>query len=273
MSHQVEIRSLASEEDYEACMALQITVWGEDVRELVPPRIQKISQEVGGVAAGGFDASGRLLGFVWGLTGFRHGRPGHWSHMLGILPEARDSGLGRALKLFQREQLLAIGVEWAYWTFDPLESRNAHLNFNRLGVEVEKYVRDYYGAGATSHLHQGLGTDRFVVAWPLAHERTAKALANALPEDVARYELAPVVNTRPGADGGIEPIEADPPELPLLRIEIPKRIQEVKAQGPELGRAWRMSTRRAFEACRARGQNVRAFYHSPATGRSFYVVW
>lgn len=269
----LEIRSLRSESDYEACMAAQMVIWGDDIREVVPPRIQKISQEVGGVAAGGFDAEGRLLGFVWGLTGVRHGRLGHWSHMLGILPEARNSGLGRALKLFQRDSLLEIGVPWAYWTFDPLESRNAHLNFNRLGVEVEKYVRDYYGAGATSHLHQGLGTDRFVVAWPLACERTDKALANALPENTDRYEEAPIANTRLESDGRVCPFEGEPPEAPMVRIEIPVRIQEVKAAESTAGQSWRLSTRRAFESLMARGQRIHAFYHSAASGRSFYVAW
>lgn len=267
-----EIRNLSTEQEYEACMAAQIVIWGDDIREVVPPRIQKISQEVGGVAAGGFDADGRLLGFVWGLTGVRHGRLGHWSHMLGILPETRDSGIGRALKLFQRQQLLAIGVEWAYWTFDPLESRNAHLNFNRLGVEVEKYVRDYYGAGVTSHLHQGLGTDRFVVAWPLVGERTEKAMANTLPEGTERYDRAPVANTRE-QNGRIVPVEAEPPEAELVRVEIPVRIQDSKAADSGAGQAWRLSTRRAFEALLARGQRVHAFYHSAASGRSFYVAW
>ncbi len=268
----IEIRSLATEADYEACLALQIAVWGEDLRECVPPRILKISQQVGSVAAGGFDASGRLLGFVWGLTGVRHGRLAHWSHMLGVLPEARDGNLGRRLKLFQRQELLAIGVESVYWTFDPLESRNAHLNFNRLGVEVERYVEDYYGSGATSHLHRGLGTDRFIVAWHLRSEKTARALADELPGDLAAFEEAPVANTRYGEDGRSLPLEADPPAVPVVRIEIPASIQEVKAADPEAGTAWRRSTRRAFEACLARGQKIEAFYRSPTSGRSFYVA-
>lgn len=267
----IDIRSFSSDADYEACLALQMAVWGEDMRECVPPRIQKISQQVGSVAAGAFDGQ-RLVGFVWGLTGVRGGRLAHWSHMLGVLPEARDGSLGRRLKLFQRQELLAIGVEAVYWTFDPLESRNAHLNFNRLGVEVEKYVQDYYGSGAGSHLHSGLGTDRFIVAWHLESEKTTRALADGLPGDIAGYERAPVANSLLSDDGRPVPVETDLPSVPMLRIEVPARIQDVKAADPEAGAAWRRSTRRAFEASLARGLRIEAFYRSPPSGRSFYVA-
>jgi predicted GNAT superfamily acetyltransferase len=101
-----------------------------------------------------------------GFAGWVGGRPIHWSDMLAVLPEARDLGLGRRLKEFQRDTLLERGVRDVYWTFDPLESRNAHLNFGHLGVTCREYVRDCYGQSA-SHLHAGLATDRFVVHWAL----------------------------------------------------------------------------------------------------------
>ncbi len=269
---EITVRHLASDADYRACLDLQQAIWGEELLECVPPRIQKISQLVGGVAAGAFAADGRLLGFVWGLTGVRKGRLAHWSHMLGVLPEARDLGLGRRLKQFQRESLLALGVEAVYWTFDPLESRNAHLNFNRLGVGVDEYVRDYYGAGETSHLHRGIGTDRFIVVWELAGERAAKAAAGHLPEAPEQWDALPVANAELDANGVAAPVARPLADAPALRVEVPASIQRLKAEHPELAARWRAGSRRAFEAALARGWTVRAFYHAAGSDRSFYVL-
>lgn len=269
MTDDLTLRCLRDEADYEACWNLQFEVWGE-LRDRVSPALLRVSQHVGGVAAGGFDGGGGLQGFVWGISGFRHGRPAHWSHMLGVRPGVRNRGLGRRLKLFQRERLLALGVETAYWTYDPLEARNAHLNFNRLGVEVESYVLDYYGSGEGSPLHRGLGTDRFIVAWRLSGERAEAALAGGLPGDPERFAAAPVAGSRLGADGLSHPLEEEPPEVAPLRVEIPADIQGLKAAAPEEARRWRWANRRVFQACLARGLEVRTFYRDPASGRCFY---
>src|SRR6202000_314676 len=142
----VVLRLLAGHDDYHAAYQLQLDTWGRDFEEAVPPGVLKISQRVGGIAAGAFDRAGRMLAFVYGLTGVRvpgsaraapsssassigGGRPEllHWSHMLAVTPAARDKGLGARLKWFQRQQLLPLGVEVMEWTYDPLEARNAHL--------------------------------------------------------------------------------------------------------------------------------------------------
>lgn len=270
------LRSLRHDSDYEACWTLQGEIWGEELRERVGPGLLRVSQHVGGVAAGAFDAGEELLGFVWGLSGFRHGRPAHWSHMLGVRRDQRNRGLGLRLKTFQRRELLALGVETAFWTYDPLEARNAHLNFNRLGVEVESYVLDYYGSGEGSPLHQGLGTDRFIVAWRLAGERAEAAVAGhppvgGPPVDLDRFTAAPVVGSRLGEDGHPRPEEpAEPPELKALRVEVPADVQELKATAPEEARRWRAVTRHLFQTCLARGLAVRAFYRDPESGRCFY---
>ena len=103
----VTLRPLASHDDYHACYELQLATWGRDFQEGVPPSVLKISQRVGGIAAGAFAAGGELLGYVYGLTGVRppgsprsaaavpaRGGPArpelfHWSHMLAVAPEAR----------------------------------------------------------------------------------------------------------------------------------------------------------------------------------------
>src|SRR5207302_4181903 len=112
-----------------------------------------------------FAAQDRLLGFVFGMTGVENGRLVHWSDMLAVRPELRDHGIGRRLKEFQRDTLLERGVGLVYWTYDPLVARNAHLNFNRLGVRLAEYVEDMYGI-TDSTLHGGVPTDRLIVAWP-----------------------------------------------------------------------------------------------------------
>jgi predicted GNAT superfamily acetyltransferase len=268
----VTFRSFRDDADYEACWELQGEIWGE-LRDRVSPALMRVSQHVGGVAAGAFDGGGALLGFVWGLSGFRHGRPAHWSHVLGVRPGLRDLGLGRRLKLFQRRLLLPRGVEGVWWTFDPLEARNAHLNLSRLGVEVESYVLDYYGSGASSPLHRGLGTDRFIVVWRLTSARAMAALAGRPPEDLTPFAAAPVAGSHLDAAGLPQPLEdAEPPPPGPLRIEVPADVQALKAAHPEAAARWRAVTRRLFRTCLGRGQAVRAFYREPASGRCFYGV-
>src|SRR6185312_6577847 len=152
------IRHLATWAEYQACVGLQQDVWGVDFFDLVPASILKVSQRLGGVTAGAFDRDGRLVGFVFGMTGVERGQLVHWSDMLGVREEARDQGLGRKLKKFQRDTLRPMGVTVIYWTYDPLVARNAYLNLMQLGTDVVEYVTDMYGARTSSALHEGLGT-------------------------------------------------------------------------------------------------------------------
>ncbi|MGH9428441.1 MAG: GNAT family N-acetyltransferase, partial [Terriglobia bacterium] len=138
------MRRLSSLEDYDACVRLQQETWGAGFTENVPATILKVSQRIGGVTAGAFDKSGAMAGFVFGLTGWKNGKPVHWSDMLAVKPELRNSGLGRILKLYQRELVIPLGIKEIYWTFDPLVAKNAHLNLNKLGAEVFEYVPDMY---------------------------------------------------------------------------------------------------------------------------------
>ncbi|HKI96506.1 MAG TPA: GNAT family N-acetyltransferase, partial [Gemmatimonadales bacterium] len=114
------IRPLASERDLDQCIALQRRTWGNDFRELVPAALLLIAERMGGIAAGAFDARGRLGGFVFGITGVSDGRLAHWSHMLAVAPAWRDQGVGRRLKRYQRTRLRRLGVDRVYWTYDPL---------------------------------------------------------------------------------------------------------------------------------------------------------
>jgi len=254
-SPDVTLRAFSSTADFEACVELQKVIWGRDFSDVVPLSILKINQKVGGVSAGAFAPDGRLLGFVWGMTGVRDGELFHWSHMLGVAPEARDLKLGERLKGLQRDLLLPLGVEEVEWTYDPLEARNAHLNLNKLGAEVKEYVEDMYAGEMGSDLAQGIGTDRFIVRWRIARPPAEK-------ENPAAFAAAPILSVQSGD-------EAFP--LPLnqrVRVEIPADIQAVKAEDLDLAAAWRRSTRRAFLHYFARGYQVTAYLRDGS--RRFY---
>ncbi len=246
------LRELESESDYEQCLELQRLTWGEDFNELVTPTILRISQKVGGIVAGAFDANDRMLGFVYGLTGLRNGRRVNWSHMLAVRPEARGLGLGRDLKLFQRELLLELGVEVVYWTYDPLIARNANLNVNRLGALPEEYVVDMYGTDTGSDLHSGLGTDRFIVAWELDSERVRRALAGettALPPEPAAGELVCA------GDGDALPEE----DLPArIWVTIPRDIDGLRDTSMGEAVAWREGTQALLLGLYERGYRASA---------------
>ena len=120
MSGSYSIRPFSTIEEYRACVDLQEETWGHGFSERVSPAILKVSQMLGGVAAGAYDRDGHLVGFVYGMTGVRDGEVVHWSDMLAVKRGLRDTGLGRKLKAHQREVLLARDVTKMHWTFDPL---------------------------------------------------------------------------------------------------------------------------------------------------------
>ncbi|MFQ6114179.1 MAG: GNAT family N-acetyltransferase [bacterium] len=268
----VTLRRLHTQEDYEACIVLQKMTWGEHFMECVPPAILMVSQKVGGVTAGAFDTRGKLLGFVFGLTGVKEGRLVHWSHMLAVRKDFRGHGIGTRLKLYQRELLLDLGIEVIYWTYDPLVARNAHLNLNRLGAKIQEYVPEMYGDDTGSDLHRGIGMDRFIVAWYIADEQVSKIISGKLSVESAVFELTPVVNTQLREDGLPIPMEGELPLQPTLRIEIPSEIEVIQDESLELAAQWRANTRKAFLFYMERGYQVTSFYRDPESGRCFYVL-
>ena len=289
------IRDLEGVAEYRRAVAFQESIWGVGFSERVPASLMKVAQRVGGVAAGAFDPDGDMVGFVYGITGIAEGAMVHWSDILAVRPGLRDAGLGRRLKAFQRDKVLAVGVTRMHWTFDPLESRNAYLNLGRLGAVVREYAVDMYGA-SDSPLHRGLGTDRFVVTWELDASRVAERLAGARPptgDDLRGLPVAFTVDlgmgpslqgpsgAAPGVPGGAEspqgPGRAAPPD-PVpdvpgpealaaalargraaggLRVPIPVDIQGLKDRNADLAAAWRAATRAVLHPLLGRGWEVR----------------
>jgi predicted GNAT superfamily acetyltransferase len=177
----VVIRNCQSLEEIQQCLALQQETWGFSDLEVVPLRLFVVAQKIGGQVLGAFDGE-RLLGYALAFPGWRDGRPFLHSHMLAVRAECRDSGLGRRIKLYQREDALARGYELMEWTFDPLEIKNAYLNLTRLGAISRRYSENQYGM-TTSTLQGGLPTDRMVAEWWLRSPRVQTLLeSGVLPE-------------------------------------------------------------------------------------------
>lgn len=268
MPADIVVRPVASPDEYLACVRLQHEIWGDEFTETVPTAIMRIAQRTGGVTVGAFDDRGTLLGFVFGLTGVLDGQLVHWSDILAVRPTARDHGVGRRLKMYQRDTVRALGVRTMYWTFDPLVSKNAHLNLVRLGARVTEYVVDYYGPDTGSALHGTLGTDRFIVAWDLATEARAATERHDAP--AADPEDGPVV-VNPVDDTG-RPRLADLPSEATIRIAIPTDIYQLVERDGGVAHAWRTTTRRALTWYQSRGYRVTSFSAHPAAGRSFYSL-
>ncbi len=265
MALDVTFRPLASRADYAACVRLQHEIWGRKFTDVVPATLLMVSQRVGGVAAGAFGADGRLLGFVFGISGVRGGAPAHWSDMLAVHPDARRQGLGIRLKHFQRQRLLANGIEIASWSFDPLVAANANLNVNGLGALPVEYVVDMYGDTGSS-LHRGLATDRFIVEWNLTGARVERLLAGRGDPLPAAADAAPAVGLENRARAAELPVD------PWVRIAVPARIDLLKATDPARARAWQQLHRRALPRYLARGYRVAGFRHLPPPEESWYLL-
>jgi predicted GNAT superfamily acetyltransferase len=225
----------------------------------VPASMLRITQRMGGIASGAFAQGGRMAGFVYGVTGVIGGRAAHWSHMLAVLPEFRNRGVGRRLKHHQCALLQQEGVRELRWTFDPLVARNGHLNLNVLGARVAEYIVDAYG-DTGSDLH-AFGTDRLVVRW--CDEAAAASAAGVRPDclDVPEAADAPVLNAPPG----IQVVLADDVwSEPVVRIAVPGDVEAMRHDGLALARGWRASTREAF--LRALSRNYEVIGFMPGAG-------
>jgi len=247
----VTIRDLESFADLQQVEALEKEVWQLSDLDTTPLTLIVATREAGSIWVGAFD-DGKLVGFAFGFLALEHGHLSVHSHMLAVQAGYRDLDLGYKLKLAQRERALAmrIGecrVTEMTWTFDPLQSKNAHLNFAKLGVVASTYKADFYGPATSSVLHQN-GTDRLWVKWPLLSRRVQERLqGTSRRAEVldALKTLTPLVHF----NGDGKPVRTDL-QAALRRqriaIEIPSDISFVEEKDPSLAREWRLHTRWAF---------------------------
>ena len=258
------IRPFETMQEFHDCVELQEQTWGRGFSERVPTAILKVSQILGGVAAGAYSEDGDLEGFVFGMTGIRDGELVHWSDMLAVTEHARDAGLGTRLKVYQREQVLALGIEKMLWTFDPLQSRNAHLNFTKLGIVVREYVENMYGE-TDSPLHRGVGTDRLIALWELNSIRASRRLAGSKPS-AQPPESASQVLSETGCHSLPEPGVPDlGSEEKEILVAIPSDIAQVMDVDVSLACRWREATRQILLHYMSRGYEVHEIFWGERT--------
>lgn len=259
---------------------LQRDVWNLEDVEVVPDHLLITAQKNGGVLLGAFDVAsgeegGRLVGFVFGFVGLAsNGQVKHCSHIAGVAPAYQSQNVGYRLKLAQREHVLNQGMDLATWTFDPLESRNARLNFRKLGVICRTYLRNLYG-DMRDQLNVGLFSDRFQVEWHVASAHVADRLRDDwVGDSLSALETEGVLilnRAFPGDDGLLHPATRTLPiEGDRILIQIPARFQAVKAADFELARAWRSHTRTLFEETFAAGYAVVDLLFEQ--GQSYYLL-
>ena len=258
----VVIRDLETVDDLRKVEAVEKEVWGLSDQDTMPLTMIIASKEAGSIWVGAFDTDA-LVGFAFGFLGRENGETMIHSHLLAVRAPYRDLDLGYKLKQAQRERALAMGIRQMTWTFDPLQSKNAHFNFAKLGVVSEKYKADFYGLKTSSVLHRN-STDRLWVQWRLSSKRVQQRLQG---KDASSDSLDALSNLIPlvGFDGDGKPVKTDM-EAALGRqricIEIPSEINAVEQKDPALAREWRAATRWAFKESLAAGFFVAEFCRS-----------
>lgn len=262
----LSIREFASLDEYQACVAFQEETWGHGFSERVPSAILHVGQEIGGVSAGAFEPTGRMVGFVFGLTGVRDGQLVHWSDMLAVRPEYRNRHLGERLKQYQATRVRALGVHTMLWTYDPLVARNAHFNINRLRAFPVAYRADMYGSNTGSTLHGALPTDRFIVAWDLDRAPGLPPVVDgATPDDHVLPLLNPLTPS-----GAPDKVSAD--GAGTVRVQVPLDSHSIQLASPELAAAWRYTVRDLVAPLLAAGYRVSRFVRAQGDALPYYVL-
>jgi predicted GNAT superfamily acetyltransferase len=267
-SAQIVIRDLKSIDDLCQLKAVEKKVWGMADDDALPLTLAIALKTAGNIFVGAFDKEKdkeKLVGFAFGFLGREHGQTTIHSHMLAVLDAYRHLDLGSRLKQAQRERAMAMCVHEMTWTYDPLQSRNAHFNFSKLGVVSDTYKVDFYGPETSSMLHRN-GTDRLWVRWILNSKRVRDRLAgkstSARGETIdALRLLAPLVRFDPSG----KPTRASLAESlgrQRVSIEIPGDILEVEQSDMGLAREWREATRWAFREAIKAGFVVAEFCRS-----------
>lgn len=237
-----DLRPVLNFDDIDQCIELQRATWGLPEVDITPARLFIVARWAGTPPIGAFDAGGRLLGFVHTLMANHNGTPAFYSHMLAVDESTRDSGIGYRLKLAQREQAIAQKVPLVLWTYDPLQSRNAHFNLNKLGAIVRTYAVNFYGEKHASVFDAGIGSDRVLAEWWVGSRRVAQALSG----------------------------EPTAPDSSLDTVEIPSDFSAVKRGDHQQALIWRLQTREAFQSRLSRGLVVVGLARDLENGRSRY---
>jgi predicted GNAT superfamily acetyltransferase len=223
MAEGICVRKCNALREFQACVALQRDVWQEADSDVEPATVFVMASLTGGQVLGAFDGE-QLVGYSLAFVGVRHTRPYLHSHHTGVRKNCRNRGIGRMLKLSQREEALAQGIRLIEWTFDPMEPRNAHFNLNRLGAISRRYIPNLYGV-TSSPLHRGFETDRLLAEWHLDSPRVIAAIGGVAKELVD----APAVIELPSALAECK--QGNWPELQAAQMRACREFSEWFARG------------------------------------------
>ena len=273
MTDGLTLRDLHTLDECKQIVELEKRIWGyTDSDDLVPAIMLFLCAKRGGLLIGAERADGTLEGFAFSMASIVGGKPAQWSHMMGVVPGTRAQGLGRALKLAQRERALAMGIELIEWTFDPLQAVNAHLNFSKLGAVAGTYAVNIYG-DSSSVLHRGSATDRFIAEWWIQTPHVARRLAaGPLTARDSAVAGAPVLNGLSARDPWDLPGEATAPAgAARVLVRVPARFSDMQAERPDLAQAWRAQTRELFTRCFADGYRAVDFFKDDRAGGAYLL--
>lgn len=287
------LRDLHDISEFKQVIDLEQEVWGyTDFADVVTVPVLIITVKRGAILIGAFDETNRMVGFVYSIVGMKHGKPMQWSHMAGVVPAYRGRGLGRDLKLAQRERALDAGFDLIEWTFDPLQAANAHLNFAKLGVVADEYAVNIYG-DSSSALHRGTPTDRLVVQWKIREPHVLRRLQSSrVPEfqssnvQVAESQSAriPLARASEAANAPVVNRTAQRGEWPVnesidssiderrVWVRIPAGFTEMQQQAPDIALEWRMHTREIFQTYFGRGYRAVDFELDRQHGGGRYLL-
>ena len=240
---EVTVRECVSVDDFKQCIELEREIWHDDDIGIMPIRLYMISKTCNAPTIGAFDAAGRLVGFVHTSLALLGRHVAYHSHLAAVVEGLRHRDIGYRMKLAQREHALMVGIPLIIWTFDPLLSRNAHLNINKLGAIIRRYEVNYYSEGFSSVFDSNVPSDRIFAEWWVASLHVKSVLGGRRPSvDEARGS-----------------------------VEIPEDVTAVRATSLEEHLRWRLAVREEFQWEFAAGNIVRAFVREPEKNRSRYI--
>lgn len=239
----VIIRECVSVEDFNQCIELERAVWKDDDIDIMPIRLYMISKACHAPTIGAFDQAGKLVGFVHTMLALMDKQIVYHSHMAAVVEELRHKDIGYRLKLGQREMAIEAGIPLIIWTFDPLQSRNAHFNINKLGVIVRRYEVNYYGEGVSTVFDSGVPSDRIFAEWWVSSPHVEATLAGTRP--AIQEEFGAVV--------------------------IPDDVNAVRARSLQEHIDWRLRVREDFMRELLKGFVVRGFARDAESAKSLYL--
>ncbi|PGS50374.1 GNAT family N-acetyltransferase [Bacillus sp. AFS041924] len=262
------IRSLHSIEEMEQVRKLESKIWGFE--DSIPTHQTITAAKNGGLVLGAYFEDD-LIGFQYSFPGYDGQTIYLCSHMLGIDHEFRNNGIGKLLKIAQREEALKLGYKLITWTYDPLETANGYLNISKLGGVCSTYIENCYGE-MEDLLNSGISSDRFLVEWQIDKDENEKdklrtiELDEAIKNSLIKWEEN---------DGLPKPIKNDSVEYDdLIFVAVPKDFRAIRETNLKTANEWRMLTREAFKNLFQSGWKVTGFYKNPESDMPihFYVL-